>query len=86
MLCSKKVRLLCGRRCFMEPRMYLVNKLGPLGWLVIQKKHVQVGGGGQARFHHGNQRLLGDTCDLRTQRSHSRLCRGIFPVLSHFSE
>lgn len=45
--------------------MYLINKLG---WFVVQRKHVQVCGGGQARFHHSNQRLLGDTGDLRTQR------------------
>lgn len=85
-LCSKEVRLLFGRLCFLEPRMYLINKLAPLGWFVLQRKHVQVCGGGQARFHHSNQRLLGDTGDLRTQRwRRSHLHTSIFAKESFLS-
>lgn len=64
--------------------MYLINKLAPLGWFVIQRKHVQVGGGGQARLHHSNKRLLGDTCDLRTQHSQRLHQRNYIKKLSDY--
>lgn len=58
--------------------MYLINKHAPLGWFAVHREHVQVGGGGEARLHHGNKGLLGDTCDLRTRGK----CQSNLPTLA----
>lgn len=44
--------------------MYLIYKHAPLCWFAVQWEDVQVSSGGEARLHHRNQGLLGDTCDL----------------------